>query len=161
MHRKLVLLLILPVLLSIVAISCGGPRVVIHDSELPSNSDISKTTTVSPNRSGSQTSTRSGRQQTFAAITSLPTLKGGNRALRKKITYPDEAIQNGIEGTVRVQFIIDGEGQTSDIILKEGIGNGCDEAVIRAIRDSEFEPGRGPDGAGIRFMRTMAVEFTL
>jgi protein TonB len=98
---------------------------------------------------------------TFVMVTSLPELKGGNRALRKKITYPDQAIQNKIEGVVRVQFKIDGQGDTTDFVVTEGIGYGCDDAVIRAIRDSDFTPGRGPGGSAVNFFWEVTAEFRL
>jgi protein TonB len=94
-------------------------------------------------------------------VASLPELNGGNRALRKKITYPDQAIQNSVEGVVRVQFTIDGQGDPTDIVVTEGIGVGCDDAVIRAIRESKFTPGRGQGGRTGNFLWEVRAVFKL
>jgi hypothetical protein len=87
-------LFILTVLLSILFISCGGPRVIIHDQQssqiTPSSPSVSATATGEA--SGSSTSTEQDQSATFVMMTSLPELKGGNRTLRKKIIYPDQAI---------------------------------------------------------------------
>ena len=97
----------------------------------------------------------------FAIVLSIPTLKGGDRALRKQITYPEQAIQDNIEGTVTVLFTIDEEGNTSNFTVLEGIGHGCDEAVIDAIRQSQFEPGHINRDTTARYTWMVSVEFRL
>lgn len=152
-------LLNLTIVLSILFISCGGPRVVIHDlgsARLPAPSP-----SVTSEASDHDTSVDQGSSSANVMVSSLPTIKGGNRALRKKITYPDQAIQNRIEGVVRAEFTINGQGIPTDVVVTEGIGHGCDDAVIRAIQDSEFRPGRGPEGSTVNFLWAVTVEFKL
>jgi hypothetical protein len=48
-----------------------------------------------------------------------------------------------------------------DFVVTEGIGYGCDDAVIRAIHDSEFTPGRGPGGSTVNFLWEVTAEFKL
>jgi TonB family protein len=48
--------------------------------------------------------------------------------------YPDAARTAGIEGVVYVRFMIDEKGAISHIEVLKGIGGGCDEVAIRAIK---------------------------
>lgn len=61
----------------------------------------------------------------------------GNRAfkqyLEKNHTYPKEAKERNIEGTVVIEFKIDATGALSEFKIVRGIGNGCDEELIRLI----------------------------
>jgi TonB family protein len=64
--------------------------------------------------------------------------EGGRRAYKKyleqSIVYPEQAIENKIEGKVTVQFTIEPTGQLTDFRVVRGIGSGCDEEVIRIIK---------------------------
>ena len=122
---------------------------VIHDQQASQSPWPSASVSENSEASGSVTSTEPEQPPPFVMVSWLPELEGGNLALRKKITNSEEAIQNNIEGIVRVQFKIDGHGENTDFTVTEGIGYGCDETVIRAILDSDFKPGRGPGGAGL------------
>jgi len=55
------------------------------------------------------------------------------------LQYPDKARQLGIEGKVFVSFIIDKSGNITEPIVKRGIGSGCDEAAIEAIRSVNLD----------------------
>ena len=59
------------------------------------------------------------------------------RYLNKNLRYPDDAVNNEIQGTVVVQFIVDKEGNVSDVQAISGPDNGGlrDEAV-RVIKKS-------------------------
>ncbi len=61
----------------------------------------------------------------------------GNRAfkqyLKKNYKYPKEARDLKVEGTVMIEFKVDATGALSEFRIVRGIGNGCDEEVIRLI----------------------------
>jgi TonB family protein len=63
----------------------------------------------------------------------------GNRAYRKyleeNLIYPQRAIDNKTEGRVTVEFFVEANGSLSDFIVTKGIGNGCDEELIRLIKE--------------------------
>ena len=59
------------------------------------------------------------------------------RFLHKNLNYPDEAAAGGIQGTVLVQFIVDKEGNVSDVEAISGPAEGgLREEAIRVIRKS-------------------------
>ncbi|MEX2234279.1 MAG: TonB family protein [Cyclobacteriaceae bacterium] len=54
--------------------------------------------------------------------------------LEGEVKYPDEAIKNKAEGRVTIQFTVEPNGQLSEFQVLKGIGYGCDQELIRAIR---------------------------
>ncbi|HEY3430610.1 MAG TPA: TonB family protein [Cyclobacteriaceae bacterium] len=65
--------------------------------------------------------------------------ENGNRAfkqyLEKNISYPEQALTNKTEGRVTVEFTIQSDGTLSDFTVVRGIGSGCDEELIRLIKE--------------------------
>lgn len=63
---------------------------------------------------------------------------GGRRAfkqyLEKNLHYPEQALENKVEGRVTIQFAVESSGNLADFKVIKGIGNGCDEEVIRLIQ---------------------------
>jgi TonB family protein len=63
----------------------------------------------------------------------------GNRAfkqyLEKNIRYPELAKTNQVEGRVTVEFTIEPNGSLTNFIVIRGIGSGCDEELIRLIKE--------------------------
>lgn len=62
--------------------------------------------------------------------------------LNRTFSYPHEAIRNGIEGVVVIQFIVDDQGKVIDIEAVSGpISGGLREEAIRVIkRSGKWEP---------------------
>lgn len=62
---------------------------------------------------------------------------GGYEALYERISgrlkYPKQAQNEGVEGKVYVQFIVDIDGSITDVKVVKGIGAGCDQAAIDAL----------------------------
>lgn len=56
------------------------------------------------------------------------------RYLEKNLQYPQQALLNNVEGRVTVQFAVETTGSLVDFKVIKGIGNGCDEEVIRLIK---------------------------
>jgi TonB family protein len=67
-----------------------------------------------------------------------PEYKGGQKkfykGLSEEFRYPAEARRFGVEGKVFVQFVVNEHGQTTDVKVLKGLGYGCDEAAMNAIR---------------------------
>ncbi|NOS55780.1 MAG: TonB family protein, partial [Cyclobacteriaceae bacterium] len=53
--------------------------------------------------------------------------------LSKNLKYPRQARQIGTEGKVFVEFIVNRNGEPSDIKVIRGIGAGCDEEAMRVL----------------------------
>lgn len=63
---------------------------------------------------------------------------GGRKAfkqyLEEKMQYPDRAIENKVEGKVTIEFSVDTNGQLDEFKVLKGIGYGCDDEVIRLVK---------------------------
>jgi TonB family protein len=57
-----------------------------------------------------------------------------------KPLYPDSAKHAGIEGVVILQVDIDATGVVMDVEVIQGLGSGCDEAAVAAMKQSTFTP---------------------
>jgi TonB family protein len=59
------------------------------------------------------------------------------QAWLREITYPREARKKGIAGTSFISFIVTESGELIDFKVEKGIGGGCDEAAIEAIKKAK------------------------
>lgn len=98
-------------------------------------------------------------------VQEMPEFPGGNADMQKflsdNIEYPQDASQNGIQGTVYVQFIVDTKGNITDVKILRGIGGGCDEEAARIVKMMpKWHPGR-QNGKTVRVIFNMPVVFKL
>lgn len=96
----------------------------------------------------------------FLAVEQMPELIGGLAGLQRSIKYPEMARKAGIEGTVNIQFIVTEDGTVEDPRVIRGIGGGCDEEALRAVRQAKFKPGR-QRGTAVRVQYSLPVVFRL
>ena len=96
----------------------------------------------------------------FVIVEQSPELIGGLPGLQKKIRYPEIAKKAGVEGRVYLQFVVDEQGNVHDPIVTRGIGAGCDEEAIRAIREAKFKPGK-QRGKAVKVKMSLPITFKL
>lgn len=77
----------------------------------------------------------------FIVVENPPVLIGGIAGVQKRIVYPELALKVGIEGRVVVQFVVNKEGNVVNPVVMRGIGGGCDEEAVRAVKQAKFQPG--------------------
>ena len=99
-------------------------------------------------------------EEIFIIVENPPVLIGGIASVQKLIVYPEVAIKAGVEGRVIVQFVIDKNGDVKDPKVVRGIGAGCDEEAIRAIKQAKFKPGM-QRGRPVSVRYSMPITFTL
>lgn len=97
----------------------------------------------------------------FKSTFSLPTEGLDlNRELASRITYPEKAVAQGIEGEVRVLCTVNEEGKVSDVKILKDIGGDCALAVVHAVRQMKFQPAV-QNGYARSFTMTIPVQFSL
>ena len=96
----------------------------------------------------------------FQVVEDMPAPVGGMQAIYQNIRYPDAARRAGIEGRVIIQFIVDENGNVTNPVVVRGIGGGCDEAAIEAIKSVQWTPGR-QRGRAVRVQFQLPVMFRL
>lgn len=94
------------------------------------------------------------------AVEKAPAPVGGLEAIVKKITYPDMAIKTRTEGKVYVLAFINENGDVDDVKVVKGIGAGCDEETIKAIRKTKFTPGVDK-GVNVKTKLALAIQFKI
>jgi len=98
-------------------------------------------------------------------VQEMPSYPGGDTERQKflydHIVYPQGASENGIEGTVYIQFVVDTKGNITDVKILRGIGGGCDEEALRVVKMMpQWNPGR-QNGRNVRVLYNMAISFKL
>jgi len=96
----------------------------------------------------------------FVVVERMPKLIGGLAKLQKSVVYPKLAKQAGIEGRVYVKFIINEKGNVVDPKVTRGIGGGCDQAAIDAVKKAKFRPGL-QRGKPVKVWYTIPIYFKL
>jgi len=90
----------------------------------------------------------------------MPEIKGGLKALQKKIRYPLQAKSLGVQGVVYVQFIVNEEGKVEKPMVIRKLGAGCDEEALRVLKKVKFTPGYDK-GKAVKVRFTLPVRFML
>lgn len=94
-----------------------------------------------------------------------PSYMGGNDRfidyIKKRLHYPENAVNHHIEGTVQVQFTVTSDGSVTGVKILKGIGYGCDEEVVNAVKSSrKWSPGL-VNGWTFNYDTSVTVEFKL
>ena len=88
------------------------------------------------------------------------TFYNGERHFVKSIDYPQSAINNKVEGVVKVFFVVEPNGEASGIRIVQSLNYECDQAVIRAVHNAKFKPGIA-NGKAVRVHCILPVYFGL
>jgi protein TonB len=84
------------------------------------------------------------------------------RYLNKNLRYPDDAVNNEIQGTVVVQFIVDKEGNVSDVQAISGPDNGgLREEAVRVIKKSGRWTPAIQNGRQVKSYKKQPIVFKL
>lgn len=103
--------------------------------------------------------------QIFIGAEEMPDFIGGDEArveyLRKNIVYPSTARETGIQGTVYLTFVIEKNGEITDVKILRGVGGGCDEEATRVVKAMpKWKPGKQRDKA-VRVQFNLPIKFQL
>ncbi len=101
----------------------------------------------------------------FTYVEQMPEFPGGadalNAFLAKNLRYPDVARENNIQGRVNVKFVVNEEGDISEVTVQKGIGGGCDEEAKRVVlKMPKWKPGK-QNGKAVKVYYSLPVRFTL
>ena len=105
------------------------------------------------------------KKEVFTIVEEMPSYPGGeaerNKFLADNIVYPQQATENGIQGTVYVSFVVDSKGNVTDVKILRGIGGGCDEEALRVVKMMpKWHPGK-QNGKQVRVLFNMPIYFKL
>lgn len=88
-----------------------------------------------------------------------------DKYIDKNLVYPKDAIDNKIEGTVVVQFIVNEDGLITNAEIKKDIGFGCGQAALDVIESMNNMSEKWTPGAQrtriVSVLITKPIEFKL
>ncbi len=95
----------------------------------------------------------------------MPEFPGGQEALmsylQKSLIYPAEAVEDGIQGRVFVQFVVNEDGSVDRVKAVKDPGGGLGAEAIRVIKNMPtWKPGQ-QGGENVRVFYTLPVHFAL
>ena len=102
----------------------------------------------------------------FMVVESMPEFPGGQQALFKylaaNVSYPVIAQENGIQGRVICQFVVNKDGSIVDVVAVRSSGEpSLDKEAIRVIKSMpKWKPGK-QRGKPVRVKYTVPVNFRL
>ncbi len=104
-------------------------------------------------------------EQIFTIVEDQPSFPGGDAALMKylqeNLKYPTMAREAGIQGTVFVTFVVEIDGNITDVRILRGVGGGLDEEAIRVVQSMPaWTPGR-QRGQAVRVQFNLPIRFVL
>lgn len=127
----------------------------------------SKRTYTAKHSGGAMTKAESEEETSsvFISVQRMPSFPGGDIArkkyLAKNLRYPIQAVDDGIQGTVYVNFVVKTNGSLTDIKILRGIGGGCDEEALRVVKKMPaWNPGY-QNGRNVPVRYTLKVDFKI
>lgn len=95
----------------------------------------------------------------------MPEFPGGDAALHqylgKNINYPELAVENDIQGTVYLRFVVTKSGTVGEVQLVRGVDPLLDEEAIRVVKKMpKFKPGM-QGGRNVPVWFSLPVVFVL
>ena len=103
--------------------------------------------------------------QVFTVVEKMPEYPGGNDArvkfLVENVKYPEEARKNGISGTVYVSFVVEKDGEITNVKILRGVDELLDNEALRVVKMMPaYEPGM-QRGKPVRVQFTLPIQFNL
>ncbi len=133
-----------------------GASDVVGEVATQSNIEVATTTT-------SQITEEA--QETFTVVEQMPEFPGGNEELFKfinnHIRYPQIALENGIQGRVICEFVVNFDGKVINAKVVRGIDPTLDTEALRVINSMPpWNPGK-QRGKPVKVRYTLPVNFKL
>ncbi|WP_339736905.1 TonB family protein [uncultured Sunxiuqinia sp.] len=103
--------------------------------------------------------------QVFFIVEDMPEFPGGELALRKfianAIKYPVIAQENGIQGKVYVNFVVDTDGSITNARIARGVDSSLDKEALRVVNTlPRWKPGQ-QRGKPVKVSYTVPINFVL
>ncbi len=101
--------------------------------------------------------------EVFDVVEEMPTPVGGmegwNQYLKENLAFPSSAKEEGIEGTVYAEFIVDESGKIRDVSLLRGIDGRLDAEALNVLKNSpDWIPGK-QDGKVVNVKLRIPIRF--
>ena len=104
-------------------------------------------------------------QHIFQVVEEMPEFPGGMgeclKFLGKNIKYPTISQENGVQGRVIIQFVVNKDGSIVDPVVVRGVDPYLDKEALRVVKTMpKWKPGK-QRGKAVRVKYTVPVTFKL
>jgi protein TonB len=102
----------------------------------------------------------------FFIVEDMPSFKGqGLNGFRnwvmKNLQYPEIAAENGISGTIYVQFVVEPSGMVNKVTIMRSVDPSLDKEAIRVVKSSPKWTAGKQRGKPVRVAFTFPIKFVL
>lgn len=128
-----------------------------------SQSDDNSANTVKPIFEEKYDPEDTGEDDVFVVVEEVPKFMGGEvqQWIGKNVKYPSIAAENGVQGKVYVQFVIEKDGSVSNVNVLRGVDASLDKEAVRVIQAMpKWKPGK-QRGSTVRVSYTLPINFRL
>ncbi|MGB4414706.1 MAG: energy transducer TonB [Paludibacter sp.] len=137
----------------------------VQVAEVEINTEDDKDKAVVINAPVSAPITEEEDQVIFQVVEKMPSFPGGDAALFKflsdNVKYPVIAQENGVQGRVICQFVVNRDGSIVDVEVVRSVDPSLDKEAIRVIKSMpKWSPGQ-QRGKPVRVKYTLPVNFKL
>ena len=101
----------------------------------------------------------------YEVVDQMPSFTGGQDALNlflaNNVKYPVAAAENGIQGCVRVGFIVECDGSLSNVKVERSVDPALDKEAVRVVKAMpKWQPGKAK-GSTVRVKFTVPIVFRM
>ncbi|MFV0555381.1 MAG: energy transducer TonB [Mangrovibacterium sp.] len=101
----------------------------------------------------------------FIVVEQMPEFPGGVNAMRaylaKNVKYPVVALENGLQGTVYISFVVNQDGSIVDVTVLRGVDSSLDKEAVRVVQSMpKWKPGK-QGGKPVRVSYQVPISFKL
>ncbi|MDP4117460.1 MAG: energy transducer TonB [Bacteroidota bacterium] len=141
----------------------NSSKLVLEDNEL-TRSIYNEVMSKNDNNTFQRT-LRDDREEAFHFIGEMPSYPAGQEGLlnflKENTFYPDIAFRAQVEGKVMVGFVVEKDGNVTNISIVKGIGTICDEEALRVVRLMGKWNNSKSNGKPLRQRMVIPVKFSL
>lgn len=131
-----------------VPLRINGTSSSLSSVSMPAASSKQSATTSFPTSSGSQIVEESVEAIPYQTVEVKPSFNGGDandfsKWVNSRLVYPKIAFDNGVQGLVRIQFIVNADGQVINVKVLRGVDSSLDKEAVRVVSSSpKWTPGK-------------------
>ena len=98
----------------------------------------------------------------YSYVEEMPQFPGGDEAklkfLQENLKFPKSTLNNGIRGTIYISFVVEKDGNISNIRILRGLQQEIDEEVMRVVQSfPKWKPGK-QRGRNVRVNFNMPIK---
>lgn len=98
----------------------------------------------------------------FYFVEQMPAFRGNlGEFLAKELRYPEIAKENGVKGTVVIQFVVNEKGEITNPFILKDIGGGCGEEALRVVRSMPPWLAGAQRGVPVKVQMNLPIKFVL